>query len=91
MAYEHAVEHRQSGDDERSGRSSFIGSFPDDDGPGQGVIVLRGAIDAATLSRLRVHIDGLLAIGTRFLVLEAGAVDCYDVGLLELLATPSTG
>ncbi|MDQ4115647.1 MAG: hypothetical protein M3235_01655, partial [Actinomycetota bacterium] len=27
----------------------------------------------------------LLAIGTRFLVLEAGAVDCYDVGLLDLL------
>lgn len=63
----------------------FIGSFPDDDGPGQGVIVLRGDIDTAALSRLRVHIDGLLATATRFLEIEATGVDRYEEGLLDLL------
>ena len=79
MAYKHAV----SGN--CTGGTSFVGSFPDDDGPGRGLIVLRGDVDAATVERLRVHIDGMLAVASRFLVIDASAVDSYDEGLLDLL------
>ena len=79
MAYVHAV------GGNRADATSFIGSFPDDDGPGQGLIVVRGDVDAATVDRLRVHIDGLLALASRFLVIDASAVDSYDEGLLDLL------
>ncbi len=65
--------------------TSFIGSFPDDDGPGQGLVVVRGDIDAAVVDRLEEHIDGLLAAATRFLMIDAVAVDSYDAALLELL------
>lgn len=79
MAYGHAV----SGT--CTGGTSFVGSFPDDDGPGRGLIVLRGDVDAATVGRLRVHVDGMLAVASRFLVIDASAVDSYDEGLLDLL------
>lgn len=62
---------------------SFIGSFPEE--MDQAVIVLRGEIDAATVLRLAAHVEDLLAVHTRFLTIEAGAVDGYGVGLLELL------
>ncbi len=85
MPNEHAVEHRHAIEHDRAGATSFIGSFPDDDGPGQGVIVVRGDVDAATVYRIALHIDGLLAAATRFLLLEASAVDSYDGALLDLL------
>ncbi|MDQ4115438.1 MAG: STAS domain-containing protein [Actinomycetota bacterium] len=65
--------------------TSFIGSFPDDEGPGHGLVVVRGDIDAAVVDRLEEHIDGLLAAATRFLMIDAVAVDSYDAELLELL------
>ncbi len=70
---------------ERTAAASFIGSFPDDGGPGHGLIALRGDIDAATVDRLGVHIDELLAAGTRTLMIEmSGAYSC-DAALLDLL------
>lgn len=63
--------------------TSFIGSTAD--GPGHGVIVLRGDIDAETVERLDEHVADLLAAATRFLVIDASAVDSYDATLLDLL------
>lgn len=65
--------------------TSFIGSFPDEGGPGQGLITLRGDIDAATVDRLRVHIDDLVAAGTRILGIDMSAADSCDAALLDLL------
>lgn len=62
---------------------SFIGTFPEE--PDQAVIVLRGEIDAATVVRLGAHVEDLLAVHTRFLTIEAGAVQGYEAGLLDLL------
>ncbi len=62
---------------------SFIGSFAQ--GPGQALIVLRGDLDAEVVERLRLHIDGLLETGTRFLTIDAAAVVSYDPCLLSLL------
>lgn len=63
--------------------TSFIGSF--DDGPDQSLIVLCGDIDAAAVERLELHIDGLLGAGTRFLTIDAAAVDGYAPQLVPLL------
>lgn len=64
-------------------RLSFIGSFPED--ADQAVIVLRGPIDPGTVDRLADHVEDLLGIRTRFLAIDATAVDSYDERLLELL------
>ncbi|MBP2368515.1 STAS domain-containing protein [Pseudonocardia parietis] len=63
--------------------TSFIGSFID--GPGEGLIVLRGDLDAAVVDRLGEHIDAFLAEPTRFLMIDARAVTSYDAGLPGLL------
>lgn len=63
--------------------TGFIGSFLD--GPEQGLIVLRGDLDAAVVDRLGCHIDDFLAGPTRFLMIEARGVDSYHPELLDLL------
>lgn len=63
---------------------SFVGSFPAD--AGQAVLVLRGDIDAAVVDRVAEHVEDLLEICTRFLDIDATAVDSYDPALLDLLA-----
>ena len=49
------------------------------------MIVLRGDIDAATVERLDDHVADFLDAATRFLVIDAAAVDSYDATLLDLL------
>lgn len=61
----------------------FIGSIVD--APGEGLIVLRGELDAAAVDRLREHIDAFLAGATRYLVLDARAVRHFDPELPGLL------
>ncbi|MBC3192252.1 hypothetical protein H7X46_14395 [Pseudonocardia sp. C8] len=61
----------------------FIGSFLDD--PGEGVLLLRGDLDAGAVVRVGHHIDDFLAGPTRFLTIEAHEVHDYDAGLLALL------
>ncbi len=70
-------------DRHRQDSASFVGSRAD--GPGNGVIVLRGDIDAAAVERLGGHVDDFLAAATRFLMIDAAAVDSYDATLLDLL------
>ena len=61
----------------------FIGSILD--GPGDGLIVLRGDLGAAAVGRLGEHIDAFLAGPTRYLVIDARAVERYHPDLLDLL------
>ncbi|WP_177238674.1 STAS domain-containing protein [Pseudonocardia ammonioxydans] len=61
----------------------FIGSILDT--PGEGLIVLRGELDAAAVDRLREHIDAFLAGTTRHLVLDARAVQRFHPALPGLL------
>lgn len=69
-----------------AGRSRyFIGSFADVSH--QGMILLRGTLDAAAVERLREHIDGLLADSARFLIIDAHGVDAYSSDLLDVLAS----
>lgn len=68
---------------DRQMATSFIGSLPD--GPGQGVIVLSGDVDAATVRRLGDHVDALLTAATRFLMIDAADVVSFDATLLDLL------
>lgn len=50
------------------------------------MIVLRGDVDAAAVTRLDAHITGVRAVGARFLTIDAAAaVDSYDRALLDLL------
>jgi STAS domain len=80
-----AVAHRRAAESGHAVATSFIGSFPDEGRPGQGLITLRGDIDAATVDRLRVHIDDLVAAGTRILGIDMSAAAGCDVALLDLL------
>lgn len=80
MEYQSADDAGQVG----GGGASFIGSFLDD--PEDGLIVLRGDLGAATVDRLGCHLDTFLAGPTRFLMLDARAVDSYHGDLLNLLA-----
>lgn len=75
--------HKYAGEDRRVAGTSFIGSFLDE--PDQAEIVLRGDIDAAVVERLGSHLDDVLARTTRFITIDAAAVDSYDDGLLDLL------
>jgi hypothetical protein len=77
--------HRRAAESGHAVATSFIGSFADEGGPGQGLITLRGDIDAATVDRLRVHIDDLVAAGTRILGIDMSATDSCDEALLDLL------
>ncbi len=61
----------------------FIGSILD--GPGHGLIVLRGHIEAAAVRRLSEHIDAFLDGLTRYLMVDARAVERYHPDLLDLL------
>lgn len=61
----------------------FIGSILD--GPGHGLIVLRGELGTAAVDRLGCHIDAFFDGPTRFLMLDARAVECYHPDLLDLL------
>lgn len=63
--------------------TNFIGSFVEE--PGHAVIVLRGDVDAFAVIRVGVHIQGLHAVGVRFLLIDGTAVDRYDAALLDLL------
>lgn len=83
MEYQSADDAGQVGGVE-PGSTSFIGSFLDD--PEDGLIVLRGDLGAAAVDRLGCHIDTFLAGPTRFLMLDARAVDSYHGDLLSLLA-----
>lgn len=65
------------------GVPTFIGSFAD--GPDQVLIVLRGDLDRAAVDRLVLHLDGVHAAGTRFVVLDAAAVTHCDPTFLDLL------
>ncbi|MDN5916694.1 MAG: hypothetical protein L0I76_16580 [Pseudonocardia sp.] len=67
----------------RPSAATFIGSFFDE--PDQALIVLRGDVDAATVDRLGVHIDDVLAAAARFLTIDARDVDRYAPALLNLL------
>jgi hypothetical protein len=77
--------HRRAAESGHAVATSFIGSFPDEGGQGQGLITLRGDIDAVTVGRLRVHIDDLVVAGTRILGIDMSAADSYDAALLNLL------
>lgn len=77
--------HRRAAQSGHAVATSFIGSFPDEGGPGQGLITLCGVIDAATVDRLRVHIDDLVVAGTRILGIDMSATDSCDDALLDLL------
>ncbi|OLL75550.1 hypothetical protein Ae168Ps1_3951c [Pseudonocardia sp. Ae168_Ps1] len=62
---------------------SFVGSFID--GPGDWLIVLRGAIDEAVLDRIDTHIADFLAGTRQVLTIDASSVARYDDRLPALL------
>jgi anti-anti-sigma regulatory factor len=63
--------------------TAFVGSFAES--ADQGVILLRGDVDAATVSRLRIHIGDFLDGPTRFITIDARAAGHYDSTLLDLM------
>lgn len=63
--------------------TAFVGSFVES--ADQGVILLRGDVDAAAVGRLRNHIGDFLDGPTRFITIDARAAGHYDSTLLDLM------
>ncbi len=59
---------------------------PSPTAPAQGVVVLRGDVDIAGISRLSAELDGRIAVGTQVLVVDVGQVEFIDSAALGVLA-----
>ncbi len=55
--------------------------------PALGVVILDGAVDVTSLSRLNAELEGRIAVGTQVLVVDVGKVELIDSSALGALAS----